>query len=131
MAVERPHSPAESGQIRGLRSDGIHKAVPKRKPHRVSVVLSKKYDADIIAHLDRQESKSNYIKTLIRADIQKKRKVNDATQKHNFIIKNTITFPSDRNQNRDTKKRERYGYNVSRKYPIHVQMKGTEKIYHE
>lgn len=70
---------------------------------RVSVVLSKKYDADIIAHLDRQESKSNYIKTLIRADIQKKRKVNDATQKHNFIIKNTITFPSDRKQNRDKK----------------------------
>ena len=38
---------------------------------RVSVMLSKKYDADIIAHLDKQESKSGYIKELIRADIQK------------------------------------------------------------
>lgn len=38
---------------------------------RVSVVLSKKYDNDIIEKLDQQESKSKYIKGLIRADIQK------------------------------------------------------------
>ena len=37
----------------------------------VSVVLSKKYDQDIIKHLEPIKSKSGYIKELIRADIQK------------------------------------------------------------
>lgn len=46
----------------------------KENHTRVSVVLSKKYDNDIIQKLDEQESKSNYIKTLIRADIQKSEK---------------------------------------------------------
>ena len=37
----------------------------------VSVILSKKYDQDIIEHLETKPSKSGYIKGLIRADIQK------------------------------------------------------------
>ena len=48
-----------------------NKQYTKENVTRVSVVLSKKYDNDIIQKLDEQESKSNYIKTLIRADIQK------------------------------------------------------------
>ena len=38
---------------------------------RVSVVLSKKYDQDIIDHLS-DKNKSQYIKELIRKDIQDK-----------------------------------------------------------
>lgn len=37
---------------------------------RVSVVLSKKNDADIIEHLEPMESKSGYIKKLIRKDME-------------------------------------------------------------
>ena len=33
---------------------------------RVSVVLSRKYDQDLIEHLEKQKSKSEYIKGLIR-----------------------------------------------------------------
>ena len=39
---------------------------------RVSVVLSKKYDQDIIEALQDKPSKSNYIKQLIREDLEKK-----------------------------------------------------------
>lgn len=38
---------------------------------RVSVVLSKKYDSDIIEALQDKPSKSEYIKKLIREDLQK------------------------------------------------------------
>lgn len=41
------------------------------KTDRDSVVLSKKYDQDIIEHLEPMESKSGYIKELIQADMQK------------------------------------------------------------
>ena len=37
---------------------------------RVSVVLSKKYDQDIIDRLSKQTRKSEYIKRLIRKDIR-------------------------------------------------------------
>jgi len=39
---------------------------------RVSVILNRKYDADIIEHLERQPKKSEYIKKLIRADMTRK-----------------------------------------------------------
>lgn len=36
---------------------------------RISVVLNKQTDKDIISHLDTKASKSNYIKNLIREDM--------------------------------------------------------------
>lgn len=38
---------------------------------RVSVILNKVKDADIIEHLEEQTSKSDYIKTLIRNDMDR------------------------------------------------------------
>ncbi len=43
----------------------------KENVTRVSVILSRIHDQDIIKHLEPMESKSGYIKDLIRADIQK------------------------------------------------------------
>lgn len=41
-----------------------------KKHHiRVAVILNKEYDADVIEHLNRQQSKSDYIKKLIRKDM--------------------------------------------------------------
>ena len=39
---------------------------------RVSVVLNKRQDSDIIAHLEDKPSKSDYIKRLIREDMKHK-----------------------------------------------------------
>lgn len=36
---------------------------------RVSVILSRKHDQDLIQHLEKKENKSDYIKQLIRRDI--------------------------------------------------------------
>ena len=41
----------------------------------VNIRLVKSTEADIIAQLEKQPNKSSYIKTLIRADIAKTRKV--------------------------------------------------------
>ena len=46
---------------------------------RVAVDLSKLADADVIAHLEKQESKRGYILALIRADMERTR--GETTQK--------------------------------------------------
>ena len=46
---------------------------------RVAVDLSKLADADVIAHLEKQESKRGYILALIRADMERTRA--ETTQK--------------------------------------------------
>lgn len=46
------------------------KEYAKENYTRVSVVLNKRHDSDIINHLDTKPSKSDYIKQLIREDIK-------------------------------------------------------------
>ena len=43
----------------------------KEKCKRVSIKLVKTTDADILEHLSKKENKQGYIKSLIRADINK------------------------------------------------------------
>lgn len=53
--------------------DAYIRGYQKENYTRVSVVLSRKYDSDIIEHLDKVEastSKSSYIKQLIRKDMK-------------------------------------------------------------
>lgn len=46
------------------------KEYQKQYRTRVSVILNRKYDADIIEHLETKPSKSEYIKHLIREDMK-------------------------------------------------------------
>lgn len=39
--------------------------------YRVTMFLSRKYDKDVISHLQSQKSKSDYLKKLVRADMHK------------------------------------------------------------
>ncbi len=43
----------------------------KENHYRLSVVFSKKYDSDLIDHLKTKQSKSEYVKKLIRSDMNR------------------------------------------------------------
>ena len=64
--MERTFDMASEAQIRASRRYN------DANTRQVKLVLNIRTDADIIAELDRQESKMGYIKALIREDIGKK-----------------------------------------------------------
>ena len=57
-----------------MAKGAVHEAWRKENQQRLNLHMNKKTDADIIAHLEQQDSKQGYIKCLIRQDIEAQRK---------------------------------------------------------
>lgn len=57
-----------------MSKGAVHEAWRKENQQRLNLHMNKKTDADIIAHLEQQDSKQGYIKRLIRQDIEAQRK---------------------------------------------------------